>query len=61
MKKLMNHSQLKEQENSHEAANNEINLFSLIGAEWKKKKKGDRVYTEGIKAIYEVIKSRYKQ
>ena len=36
MKKLRNHSQLKEQENSPEAANNEADLCSLIGTELKK-------------------------
>jgi len=36
MKKLRNHSLIKEQENSPEAANNETNLCSLIGTEFKK-------------------------
>ena len=36
MKKHRNHSQLKEQENSLEGAKNEIGLFSLIDAEFKK-------------------------
>ena len=36
MKKLRNHSQLKEQENSPEAANNETDLFSLIDIKFKK-------------------------
>ncbi|MBA7567441.1 hypothetical protein ES708_09153 [subsurface metagenome] len=36
MKMLRNHSQLKEQENSPEAANNEIDLCSLIDTEFKK-------------------------
>ena len=36
MKKLRNHSQLKEQENSPEAANDEIDLCSLIDTEFKK-------------------------
>ena len=37
MKKFMNHSQLKEQENSPDAANSETNLCSLIDTEFKKK------------------------
>jgi len=36
MKKLRNHSQLKEQENSPEAGNNETELFSLIDTKFKK-------------------------
>ena len=36
MKKLRNHSQLKEQEDSPEAANNEKDLFRLIDTEFKK-------------------------
>ena len=36
MKKLKNHSQLKEQENSPEEANNEIDLCSLTDTEFKK-------------------------
>ena len=36
MKKLRNHSQLKEQENSPEVANNETDLFSLIDIKFKK-------------------------
>ena len=36
MKKLRNHSQLKEQENSHEAANNETELCNLIDIEFKR-------------------------
>ena len=36
MKKLRNHSQLKEQENSPEAANNETDLCSLIDTEFKR-------------------------
>ena len=36
MKKLRNHSQLKEQENSFEAPNNETDLCSLINTELKK-------------------------
>ena len=36
VKKPRNHSQVKEQENSPEAANNETNLCSLIGTEFKK-------------------------
>ena len=35
-KKLRNHSQLKEQENSLEGANNEIDLCSLTDTEFKK-------------------------
>ena len=36
MKKLRNHSQLKEQENSPEAANNETDLCSLIHIDFKR-------------------------
>ena len=36
MKKLRNHSQFKEQENSPEAANNETDLCSLTDTEFKK-------------------------
>ena len=36
MKKLRNHSQLKEQENSSEAANNETDLCSLTDTEFKR-------------------------
>ena len=36
MKKLRNHSQLKEQENSPEAANNETDLCSLTDTKFKK-------------------------
>ena len=36
MKQLRNHSQLKEQDNSHEAANNETDLCSLKDTEFKK-------------------------
>ena len=57
MKQLRNHSQLKEQDNSHEAANNETDFCSLIDRVWK----GDSEKTEGIKAKYQGIKSRYKQ
>ena len=35
MKKIENHSQLKEQENSHEAPNNDRDLCSLIDTEFK--------------------------
>ena len=35
-KKLRNHSQLKEQENSPEGANNETELCSLLNTEFKK-------------------------
>ena len=38
MKKLMNHSQLKEQENSPEGANNETDLCSLTDTEFKKER-----------------------
>ena len=36
MKKLRNYSQLKEQENSPEAANNETDLCSLTDTEFKR-------------------------
>ena len=36
MKKLKDHPQLKEQENSPKAANNETDLCSLIDTEFKK-------------------------
>ena len=36
MKTLRNHSQLKEQENSPEAANNETNLCNIIDTNFKK-------------------------
>ena len=36
MKKLSNHSHLKEQENSPKAANNEANFCSLIDIEFKR-------------------------
>ena len=36
MKKLRNHSQLKEQENSTEEANNETDIYSLIDTEFKR-------------------------
>ena len=36
MKQLRNNSQVKEQENSPEAANNEIDLCSLINTEFKR-------------------------
>ena len=57
IKKLRNHSQLKEQENSPETANNETDLCSLID----KVQKGDSENTEGIKGECEGIKRRYKQ
>ena len=62
MKKMRNRSQLKEQENSPEAANNERPLQSNI--HWVQK--GDSESTEGtevkvLKSEYEGIKSRYKQ
>ena len=37
MKKFRNHFQLKEQETSPEAANNETDLYSLIDTEFKRK------------------------
>ena len=36
MKKLRNHSQLKEQENSPEGANNKTDFYSLTDTEFKK-------------------------
>ena len=36
MKKFRNHSQLKEQENSQEAANNETGLCRLVDIEFKR-------------------------
>ena len=36
MKKLRNYSQLKEEKNSPEAANNEMDLCNLIDTEFKK-------------------------
>jgi len=36
MKKLRNHSQLKEQENSPEGENNETDFYSLTDTEFKK-------------------------
>ena len=36
MKKLRNHSQLKEQKNSPEAANNETDLSNPMGTEFKR-------------------------
>ena len=36
MKKLRNHSQLKEQENSHEAANNETDVCSVTDIEFER-------------------------
>ena len=58
MKMLRNHSQLKEKENSPEAANNETDLCSLIDTEFKREIVKN---TEGIKGKYIVIKSGYKQ
>ena len=49
MKKLRNHSQLKEWKNSPETANNEIDLCSLIDT-WVQN--GDSENTEGIKYEY---------
>ena len=54
MKKLKNHSQLKEQENSPKRANNEKDLCSLTHTKFKKE---DSEHTEGIKREYEGIKS----
>ena len=48
---------MKEQENSPEAANNETDLQS----DRHRVKKGDSENTEGIKAEYQGIKSRYEQ
>ncbi len=50
MKKLRNHSQLKEQENSPEGANNETDLCSLTDTKFQK---GDSENMEGIKIWYE--------
>ena len=36
MKNLRKNSQLKEQKNSHEAANNETDLYNLIDTEFKR-------------------------
>ena len=36
MKKLRNHSELKEQENSHKAENNETDLYNLTDTEFKR-------------------------
>ena len=58
IKKLRNHSHLKEQEKFLEAANNETDLHSLIDTKFKRKIVKN---TEGIKGEYERIKSRYKQ
>ena len=38
MKKLRNHCQLKQQENTPEAANNETDLYSLTDTEFKREK-----------------------
>ena len=57
MKKLRKHSQLKEQKNSPEGANNETDLCSLKDTS----SKGDSENTKGIKSKYEGIKSRYEQ
>ena len=54
MKMLRNHSQLKEQKNSPEGANNETDLCSLTDTEFKKE-------TVRIKSEYEGIKSGYEQ
>ena len=58
MKKLRNHSQLKQQENLPKAVNNETDLCSLIDTEFKREIVKN---TEGIKGKYIVIKSGYKQ
>ena len=55
MKKLRNYSQLKEQENSPKAANNETDLCSLIDIELK------REIVKILKAEYQEIKSGYEQ
>ena len=52
MKKLRNHSQFKEQENSPEGANNETELCSPTDTKFKKEIEN----TEGIKSQYERIK-----
>ena len=57
MKKLRNPSQLKEQANSSEAANNETDLCSL---RYKGQKRSSE-NTEGIQSEYEEIKSGYGQ
>ena len=57
MKKLRNHSQLKDQENSPKGTNNETDLCSLRDAECKKESEN----TEGVKREYEGIKSGYEQ
>ena len=59
MKKLMNHSQLKEQENSPEAENNERDLCSLTHTEFKREIM-KILNTEGIRAEYQGIKSGYE-
>ena len=57
MKKLMNHSQLREQENSPKGANNAIELWIL---KRHRVQKGDSENTEGIKIKLEGIKSGYE-
>ena len=50
MKKLRNHSQLKQKENSPKVVNNETDPCSLKDIEFQK---GDSENTEGIKRGYE--------
>ena len=50
MKKLRNHSQLKQQENSPKSINNETDLCSLTDFEFKREVLKN---TEGIKKGYE--------
>ena len=58
MKYLRNYSQLKEQENSPEGANNETGPYSLTD---NRVEKGDSENTEGIRVNKERIKLRYEQ
>ena len=55
MKKHRNHSQLKEQENSHEGANNETDLCSLIDVEFKKE------VMEVLKKLRIVMQNTFKR
>ena len=50
MKKLRNHSQLKQQENSAKAVNNETNLCTLTGSEFKR---------EIVKILKELCENMY--
>ena len=59
MKKLSNDSQLKEQENSPEAANNGTNRPLQSNGHQVQKEGSEN--TEGIKSKSEGIKSRYEQ